>query len=115
MEAKKYTVKELLGCQEAMDNLLQERMLAVRDDLMFMMNQQNGRLARQLEEQNRQQSNTIITMAQNLTAQHNDTLQILQDIQDAHRNTWQSRWFSKFMSFVYRIHNRMHVLTRGIG
>ena len=35
---KRYTVKELLGCKEAMDELLHERILAVRDDLNFAIN-----------------------------------------------------------------------------
>ncbi len=45
---KKYTVKELLGSQAAMNELSQERIVAVRDDLMQMINNQNGRLARQI-------------------------------------------------------------------
>ncbi len=35
---KKYTVRELLGSEEAMKDLLHERLLAVRDDLNFAIN-----------------------------------------------------------------------------
>lgn len=38
---KRYTVKELLGSEEAMKDLLHERLLAVRDDLNFAINQCN--------------------------------------------------------------------------
>ncbi len=38
---KKYTVRELLGSEEAMKDLLHERILAVRDDLNFAINALN--------------------------------------------------------------------------
>jgi hypothetical protein len=42
---KRYTIKELLGSEEAMKDLLQERVLAARDDLNFAINVKMNNLA----------------------------------------------------------------------
>lgn len=58
---KRYTVKELLGSEEAMDELLHIRTIAVRDDLMGFINANDGRLARTLTDQQTRQYAALVS------------------------------------------------------
>lgn len=44
-EEKKYTIRQLLASEDAMKDLLHERLLAVRDDLNFAINGKNNAMA----------------------------------------------------------------------